>query len=262
MGAAPLWVLAYQRVRILTLLFLVRLAPSPNRSLLPIAVQPSILTIHCKTLNNLIRTCYSLPVVAAMNPRPLFDSFRRHLSPAPGPRPGFLTRPANHARPPGSPSNSSKVFPSLPLTFSPTVRLRKSFSRNTYRSPRKCCKQKTYGMAKPFRCNTYKKQGGASFKPRVFLFLRRSLSLLFSLFAPRAKANPFLSSDLRTLSKNSRVYPNNSHFRNHPPIEHPPFFSITSVEPIFQPFCFDGLPSNGGVYPPVPPSALLLRAPR
>ena len=36
----------------------------------------------------------------------------------------------------------------------------KSFSCNTYASPRKCCKQKTYGLAKPFRCNTYKKQGG------------------------------------------------------------------------------------------------------
>src|SRR5713101_9647969 len=36
----------------------------------------------------------------------------------------------------------------------------KSFSCNTYGSPRKCCKQKTYGPAKPFRCNTYKKQGG------------------------------------------------------------------------------------------------------
>src|SRR5713226_550355 len=35
----------------------------------------------------------------------------------------------------------------------------KSFRCNTYGSPRKCCKQKTYGLAKPFRCNTYKKQG-------------------------------------------------------------------------------------------------------
>jgi len=25
--------------------------------------------------------------------------------------------------------------------------------------PRKCCKQKTYGIVKPFRCNTYKKVG-------------------------------------------------------------------------------------------------------
>src|SRR5882762_5368839 len=36
----------------------------------------------------------------------------------------------------------------------------KSFSCNTYRFPRKCCKQKTYGLAKPFRCTTYKKHGG------------------------------------------------------------------------------------------------------
>ena len=36
----------------------------------------------------------------------------------------------------------------------------KSFSCNTYGSPRKCCKQKTCGMAKPFKCNTYEKHGG------------------------------------------------------------------------------------------------------
>src|SRR6266481_1061206 len=36
----------------------------------------------------------------------------------------------------------------------------KSFTCNTYGSPRKCCKQRTYVLAKPFRCNTYKKQGG------------------------------------------------------------------------------------------------------
>ncbi|SRR6266852_599434 len=34
----------------------------------------------------------------------------------------------------------------------------KSFSCNTYGSLRKCCKQKTYRLAKPFSCNTYKKQ--------------------------------------------------------------------------------------------------------
>ena len=33
------------------------------------------------------------------------------------------------------------------------------FRINTYRNVRKCCKQKTYATAKPFRCNTYKKQG-------------------------------------------------------------------------------------------------------
>src|SRR6266478_5137609 len=36
----------------------------------------------------------------------------------------------------------------------------KSFSCNTYGSPRKCCKQKTYDVTKPFRCNTYKKHRG------------------------------------------------------------------------------------------------------
>ena len=71
--------------------------------------------------------------------------------------------PANHARPPGSPSNFFRILPSHTITFSPTIRSHKSFSCNTYEFPRKCCKQKTYSMAKPFRCNTYKKQGvGAS----------------------------------------------------------------------------------------------------
>src|SRR5260370_13753165 len=41
-----------------------------------------------------------------------------------------------------------------------TPTLHKSFSCNIYGSPRKCCKQKTYGLPKSFRCNTYKKQGG------------------------------------------------------------------------------------------------------
>src|SRR6267142_1929114 len=36
---------------------------------------------------------------------------------------------------------------------------RKSFSCNTHGSPRKCCKQKTYSVTKPFRCNTYKNRG-------------------------------------------------------------------------------------------------------
>ncbi len=46
---------------------------------------------------------------------------------------------------------------------------RKSFTCNTYVPPRKCCKQKTYCLTKPFRCNTYKKQGVASFKPSISL---------------------------------------------------------------------------------------------
>ena len=36
----------------------------------------------------------------------------------------------------------------------------KPFICNTYESPRKCCKQKTYGQTNSFRCNTYKNTGG------------------------------------------------------------------------------------------------------
>src|SRR5258708_5576410 len=77
----------------------------------------------------------------------------------------ILPCPANHAPPPRCSSNSFKIFRPVSVTFSPTVRLRKSFSCNTYGSPRKCCKQKTCGRAKPFRCNTYKKHGGAGILP-------------------------------------------------------------------------------------------------
>src|SRR5258706_2404675 len=38
----------------------------------------------------------------------------------------------------------------------------KSFTCNTYASPRKRCKQQTYLPAKPFRCNTYRKHGGCT----------------------------------------------------------------------------------------------------
>ncbi len=68
--------------------------------------------------------------------------------------------PSSHARPPGSPSNFFRILPAHAVTFSPTARSLKSFSCNTYGFPRKCCKQKTCGRAKPFRYNTYKKQGG------------------------------------------------------------------------------------------------------
>jgi hypothetical protein len=36
----------------------------------------------------------------------------------------------------------------------------KSFRCNTYEYPRKCCKQKTYGLAKRFRCNNLQKTRG------------------------------------------------------------------------------------------------------
>src|SRR6266446_4635992 len=72
---------------------------------------------------------------------------------------------ANPSRPPGSPPNSFKIIGFHEVTSSPTVRLRKSFTCNTYGSPRKCCKQKTYRRANSFRCNTYKKQGGGRWAP-------------------------------------------------------------------------------------------------
>ena len=65
----------------------------------------------------------------------------------------------------GSAACGDSVFspllqPFQPLTFNlQPLRPPKSFSCNTYGSPRKCCKQKTYGLAKPFRCNIYKIQG-------------------------------------------------------------------------------------------------------
>ena len=57
----------------------------------------------------------------------------------------------------GRPWHSS---PYLVTSLSPYFHFSKSFSCNTYGSPRKCCKQKTCGSAKPFKCNTYKKHGG------------------------------------------------------------------------------------------------------
>ena len=53
----------------------------------------------------------------------------------------------------------SKPFPYPVISLLRYLFLSKFFICNTYAAPRKCCKQKTYGKAKPFRCNTYKKPG-------------------------------------------------------------------------------------------------------
>src|SRR6266478_155028 len=120
----------------------------------PTTVRPSISTIHCKTLNNLIRPCYPLTVFAATHPRRSLDSF-----------PNLARLPHPQLLPPAPDIWGSAVegYPILLLTdHCPRITAysrSKSFSCNTYGSPRKCCKQKTYGQAKPFRCNTYKKRG-------------------------------------------------------------------------------------------------------
>jgi len=59
----------------------------------------------------------------------------------------------------GGATSPFQLLTSKPLT---SQNCSKFFSCNTYGFPRKCCKQKTYGLAKPFRCNTYKKQEGTS----------------------------------------------------------------------------------------------------
>ena len=48
----------FWRAGLLTLLFLARLASSPNRSVLPIAVRPSISAVHCVALINLNKARY------------------------------------------------------------------------------------------------------------------------------------------------------------------------------------------------------------
>ncbi len=134
--------------------------------------------------------------------------------------------PANHARPftqsldgPGSPSNSLKIFPSHPVTFLPTPRPRKSFSGNTYGPPRKCCKQKTYGRANSFRCNTYKKQGGGG---------------------PEGNCTPGISQNRCSFFSCSYKLPSFSSRRT------ASLFSCAYKLPISQALCFDIHASDGG----------------
>ena len=72
----------------------------------------------------------------------------------------------------------------------------KSFSCNTYGPPRKCCKQKTYGLSKPFRCNTYKKHGGGAVRER---FLHSTPSPIFrTLFQVPYPATPLFATLTKT----------------------------------------------------------------
>ncbi len=59
-------------------------------------------------------------------------------------------------------------FQSKAVTFSPTLRPHESFSCNTYEFSRNCCKQKAYGSANSFRCNTYKKHAGTLIQARSY----------------------------------------------------------------------------------------------
>src|SRR5713226_158213 len=134
----------------------------------------------------------------------------------------FFPALVSHARPftqpldgPRGSSNSSKIFPSQAVISSPTLRLHKSFSCNTYGSPRKCCKQKTYGRAKSFRCNTYKKRGVGVFFP-IWKSLRAhgdenshfiqvlSFHIVAHSFARRKILSPFVSSTSALFAQNNR----------------------------------------------------------
>src|SRR6267154_6193019 len=70
LGAASLWGLVYQRVRGLTLLFSSSSRIRRNHSPALMTVQPSFSTIRCKTLNILIKVCYSLPCLLELSPEP------------------------------------------------------------------------------------------------------------------------------------------------------------------------------------------------
>ena len=114
----------------------------------------------------------SFYVILAHHPRPLFS----HL-----PAIAFLAEPSNLQMRFLYPGRIFRTFQRskalLPtkhysLTYPDPVGVSahycfKSFSCNTYESPPKCCKQKTYGLAKPFRCNTYKKQGVGGSRERL-----------------------------------------------------------------------------------------------
>src|SRR5882672_1960466 len=90
----------------------------------------------------------------------------------------------------------------------------KSFSCNTYGSSRKCCKQKTYGLTKPFRCSTYKKHGArglsdsrtrqsslaTGLKSFFFKFLR-ALLRFFALSCNFEEVNSFPFMQFHTLSR-------------------------------------------------------------
>src|SRR6266852_7005198 len=121
---------------------------------------------------------------------------RHPLASSPGLAPACLeeTRESSH-----SPSPSLLPTNHCPLTCPGPVGVTahscfKSSRCNTYAPPRKCCKQKTYTLAKPFRCNTYKKQG-----------VPPSSQMLFSVLAPPPVPIPTSHSPYTLPSSVSRI---------------------------------------------------------
>ncbi len=104
------------------------------------------------------------------------------------------------------------LFPDLQLStfdFQPSLSST-PFSCNTYGSPRKCCKQKTYGTAKPFRCNTYKKHRGPFDVRRADDGYGSIPFIFFILQAHRhngLESSPLQSIRCARFSSRRRVYP-------------------------------------------------------
>ncbi len=93
--------------------------------------------------------------------------------------------------------------PLLPSHFEHFCRNLSPFRINTSGPSRMCCKQKTYAIAKPFRCNTYKKPGwGIRYAPRR----RTQIRLVAGL--PRCMRAAAMAIRTRSfnLSRSSREY--------------------------------------------------------
>src|SRR5260370_17908200 len=76
------------------------------------------------------------------------------------------------------------------FNFQPSL-CTKSFSCNTYGSPHKCCKQKTYAQTKPFRCNTYKTTGGV--RPNSWSQIESAGQIWYQFETKEAKSCPQLT---------------------------------------------------------------------
>ena len=116
-----------------------RLAPSGTVQPASAAVQPSILTIHCKTLNNLIPACYPSAVIIINSSAPSRPTFPMCLLNLPAPqRLDVLMVPLV--------AHSAQFWCSI-----------RPFRINTYNNYESVSKQRTLTT---FRMNTYEKQGG------------------------------------------------------------------------------------------------------